>query len=89
MTVAINETDKTIGRLEAKVEYAEKTMLEIKAETKADMAEIKEELKQLNQFLDQARGAKVAIVGMWMLAGVVITAIWTVIENVFKYWKAN
>jgi hypothetical protein len=69
--IIVQSTDKSLGKLESDINYLRDEVHEIKG----DMKEHGLELKKLNQFLDQARGAKTALVGMWFLAGVVWSAL--------------
>lgn len=73
--------DKTLGKVESDINYLRNEMHEIKADLKNQASE----LRKLNAFLDQARGAKSAVVGMWLIAGTVGAAIWSVAERAFQF----
>ena len=74
----VTETYRTLGKLEAKMELFE--------------AEMKDQSKKLDHvavFIDEARGAKKAVIAMWFVAAAVGGAITTVLSQLMGYIKAH
>lgn len=73
--------DKTLGKVESDIGYLRTEMHEIRLTQREQGVE----LRKLNAFLDQARGAKSAVIGMWLIAGAIGAALWNIAEGFIKY----
>lgn len=74
----VTDTYKTLGRLESEVEFL-----------KAEMREQSKKLDQVVVFVNEARGAKKAVIAMWFIAAAVGGAITTALSQVFGFIKTH
>lgn len=78
IVIPSSETDKTLGKLEAKVDYLEKSV-----------SNMDHKLDDIQEFLAEAKGAKKAIIGMWFIAGALGSAVTYFANHFISFMKQN
>ncbi len=73
---ALTETYRSLGKLEAEVEFL-----------KAEMREQTKKLDHVVKFIDEAGGAKKAVIAMWFIAGSVGALLTTGISHLVGLFK--